>query len=109
MGKKIYVGNLPFSTTSENLAEMFSSFGEVISSKIILDRDSGRSKGFGFVEMPDQMAADQAIERLHGSDFGGRNLTVNEARTTDRNQAPRAGGYSHNRGQQPDRSSHQWN
>jgi cold-inducible RNA-binding protein len=80
MGKKIYVGNLPFTTTSESLGEVFAKFGKVNSSKIIVDRESGRSKGFGFVEMSDSQAADSAISELHGSDLGGRSLTVNEAR-----------------------------
>ncbi len=84
MGKKIYVGNLPFSATSESLSEVFSRFGTVASSKIIMDRDTGRSKGFGFVEMSDAGAADSAIAQLHGSDFGGRALTVNEARPMEK-------------------------
>jgi cold-inducible RNA-binding protein len=88
VGKKIYVGNLPFNATSESLSEVFSKFGEVGSSKIITDRDTGRSKGFGFVEMNDSAAADSAIEKLHGSDLGGRSLTVNEARPME----PRTGG-----------------
>ena len=86
MGKKIYVGNLPFSTTSESLSEVFSRFGTVDSSKIIMDRDTGRSKGFGFVEMSDGEAADSAIAQLHGSDFGGRSLTVNEARPMEKRE-----------------------
>lgn len=86
MGKKIYVGNLPFSTTSDSLIAVFSRFGKVDSSKIIIDRDTGRSKGFGFIEMTDPVAADTAIAQLHGSDFGGRSLTVNEARLTDKRE-----------------------
>lgn len=89
MGKKIYVGNLPFSATQESLSEMFSQFGTVSSTKIITDRDTGRSKGFGFVEMTDASEADAAIEKLHGSDMGGRNLTVNEAKPME----PRSGGF----------------
>ena len=88
MGKKIYVGNLPFSATNESLSEMFSSYGQVDSSKIVTDRDTGRSKGFGFVEMSDSGEADAAIEKLNGSDYGGRSLTVNEARPME----PRTGG-----------------
>ena len=84
MGKKIYVGNLPFTTTSESLSEVFARFGSVDSSKIIMDRETGRSKGFGFVEMSDSVAADSAISQLHGSDFGGRSLTVNEARPMEK-------------------------
>ena len=89
MGKKIYVGNLPFTATNESLSEMFASFGNVDSSKIVTDRDTGRSKGFGFVEMTDASEADAAIEKLHGSDMGGRNLTVNEAKPME----PRTGGF----------------
>lgn len=89
MGKKIYVGNLPFSATSESLGDLFAPFGQVTSTKIITDRDTGRSKGFGFVEMADAAEADAAIEKLHGSDMGGRNLTVNEAKPME----PRSGGF----------------
>ena len=94
MGKKIYVGNLPFTATNESLSEMFASFGNVDSSKIVTDRDTGRSKGFGFVEMSDSSQADAAIEKLNGSDFGGRSLTVNEARPME----PRTGGFGGGRG-----------
>jgi cold-inducible RNA-binding protein len=94
MGKKIYVGNLPFSATNESLSEMFASFGKVDSSKIVTDRDTGRSKGFGFVEMADSSEADAAIEKLNGADFGGRSLTVNEARPME----PRTGGFGGGRG-----------
>lgn len=89
MGKKIYVGNLPFNTTSESLSEVFAQYGTVDSSKIITDRETGRSKGFGFVEMSDASAADSAIEKLHGSDLGGRALTVNEARPMEKRDAGR--------------------
>jgi RNA recognition motif-containing protein len=84
VGKKIYVGNLPFTTTSDSLSEVFGRFGSVDSSKIITDKETGRSKGFGFVEMSDSVAADTAIAQLHGSDFGGRSLTVNEARPMEK-------------------------
>lgn len=94
MGKKIYVGNLPFTATNETLSEMFASFGNVSSSKIVTDRDTGRSKGFGFVEMADSSEADAAIEKLNGSDYGGRSLTVNEARPME----PRTGGFGGGRG-----------
>lgn len=76
----VYVGNLPFSTSSEDLAAMFRRFGEVSSAQVITDRDTGRSRGFGFVEMADDDAARAAIEELNDSDVGGRRLTVNEAR-----------------------------
>lgn len=96
MGKKIYVGNLPFTATSESLSELFSQYGKVDSSKIITDRDTGRSKGFGFIEMSDSAAADQAIAQLHGSDHGGRNLTVNEARPMEKREG--GGGFGGGRG-----------
>ena len=79
MSKKLYVGNLAFQTTEEELNGIFSQFGAVESVTIITDRDTGRSKGFGFVVMEDA-DADKAIEQLNGSQLGGRNLTVNEAR-----------------------------
>jgi cold-inducible RNA-binding protein len=80
MSKKIYVGNLSFQTTESDITQAFSGFGPVESVSIITDRDTGRSKGFGFVEMADQADADKAISALNGTDLDGRNLTVNEAR-----------------------------
>lgn len=80
MGKKLYVGNLPFSTTEQALTDTFSEFGTVDSVKIITDRDTGRSKGFGFVEMSTDDEAQQAISKLNGTSFEGRNMTVNEAK-----------------------------
>jgi RNA recognition motif-containing protein len=77
--KKLYVGNLPFSTTQDELQAMFERFGAVASSAVIMDRETGRSRGFGFIEMEDATAADEAIRELDGSDAGGRNLRVNEA------------------------------
>jgi cold-inducible RNA-binding protein len=90
MGKKIYVGNLPFTATNETLSEVFAKFGTVQSSKIIVDRESGRSKGFGFIEMSDSSAADTAIAQLHGSDCEGRALTVNEARPMEKREGTMA-------------------
>jgi RNA recognition motif-containing protein len=78
MAKKIYVGNLTFDATEAELRELFSAHGEVQSAQIVTDRDTGRSRGFGFVEMSD--GADAAINALNGQDFKGRNLTVNEAK-----------------------------
>jgi RNA recognition motif-containing protein len=78
--KRIYVGNLPFSATEEELTTMFGEYGEVSNVDIIMDRQTGRSRGFGFVEMAEDGAADSAIEALNGNDMGGRPLTVNEAR-----------------------------
>src|SRR2546421_10938047 len=80
MAKKIYVGNLSFQTTDTDLNQMFSEVGQVESVQIITDRDTGRSKGFGFVEMSDDAAATKAIERFNGKEVNGRALTVNEAR-----------------------------
>lgn len=78
--KKLFVGNLPYSATDQDLHEAFSAFGQVSSANVVLDRETGRSRGFGFVEMPDDAEADRAIEEMNGADLGGRNLTVNEAR-----------------------------
>lgn len=76
----IYVGNLPFSVTEEQLREAFAAYGPVDRVSLITDRETGRSRGFGFVEMSDDAAAQRAIEALNGSQMGGRALTVNEAR-----------------------------
>ena len=78
MSKKLYVGNLAFATTSDELQEAFGEFGNVTSATVISDRETGRSRGFGFVEMED--GAEQAIEAMNGKDLGGRTLNVNEAR-----------------------------
>lgn len=87
----IYVGNLPWSSTEDDLRSAFEAFGEVSSAKIITDRETGRSRGFGFVEMPDDAAAKSAIDALNDQDFDGRSLRVNEARPRDdRPRGPRA-------------------
>ena len=88
MGKKLYVGNLPFSITEDSLSDAFAQCGTVDSVKIIMDRDTGRSKGFGFVEMSSDDEAAAAIEKLDGSDLDGRQMRVNEAKP----QEPRQGG-----------------
>ena len=80
MGKKLYVGNLPFNTTDDSLQEMFAQVGSVSSAKVIMDRDTGRSKGFGFVEMSSDQEAADAIQKLNGQSLGGRAITVAEAR-----------------------------
>ena len=80
MGKKLYVGNLSYSVDNAQLEDLFSKYGQVRSAQVIQDRDSGRSKGFGFVEMSDDNAAREATEGLNGRDQDGRALTVNEAR-----------------------------
>jgi RNA recognition motif-containing protein len=88
MGKKLYIGGLPYNTSEQALESLFSEVGNVESAKIITDRDTGRSKGFGFIEMVSDADADAAIEKFNGKEFEGRRLTVNEARP----QAPREGG-----------------
>lgn len=79
LGKRLYVGNLPFSVTEEELRALFGQHGAVVGVDLITERETGRLRGFGFVEMEDSAAADAAIESLDGSDLGGRNLKVNEA------------------------------
>ena len=90
----IYVGNLTFETTDESLQVAFTEFGEVTSARVITDRESGRSRGFGFVEMPQNAEAEAAIQGMNGKDVGGRNLTVNEARPKE----DRGGGGGGGRG-----------
>jgi RNA recognition motif-containing protein len=80
MGKKIYVGNLAYGISSSDLQQMFEAYGEVQSAQVIMDRDTGRSKGFGFVEMSSDQEAQAAIAALNGKEMDGRTLTVNEAR-----------------------------
>ena len=94
MATKLYVGNLSFRTTSEDLREAFAKVGAVESATVIEDRDTGRSRGFGFVEMATPEEAAAAIEEFNGKDLGGRNLTVNEAKP----RADRGGGGGGGRG-----------
>jgi RNA recognition motif-containing protein len=89
MGKKLYVGNLSYDVDSSALQELFSSHGTVASAEVIADRDTGRSKGFGFVEMSSDEEATAAINALNGQEHGGRALTVNEAKPRE----PRSGGF----------------
>ena len=93
MGKKLYVGNLPFSVDDQFLFDTFARVGTVESAKVIVDRDTGRSKGFGFVEMADDNAARAAIEGLHDREVDGRRLTVNEARPREERPGGGRGGY----------------
>ncbi|MBN2141325.1 MAG: RNA-binding protein [Desulfovibrionaceae bacterium] len=79
MSKNIYVGNLPWSVTESEIRQAFANYGEVMSVKLIEDRETGRPRGFGFIEMDDQGAM-EAIEKLDGTDMGGRNIKVNEAK-----------------------------
>ena len=90
MGKKLYVGNLSYDVTDGALEQMFAGHGSVQSAQVIMDRDTGRSKGFGFVEMSSDQEAQNAIQALNGQQVGGRALTVNEAKP--RENRPRTGG-----------------
>ena len=92
MGNKLYVGNLPYSVTDGSLQDMFAPHGTVRSAKVIMDRDSGRSKGFGFVEMGSDQEAQAAIAALSGKDMNGRALTVNEAKPRESGGGGRGGG-----------------
>jgi RNA recognition motif-containing protein len=110
MSMKLYVGNLSFNTSSEDLRDLFSQAGTVESASVVEDRDTGRSRGFGFVEMATKEEGEAAIQQFNGKEFGGRNLTVNEARPReDRgggrggyggggNRGGGGGGYGGNRG-----------
>ena len=91
MGNKLYVGNLPYSVRDGDLEQAFSAFGAVTSAKVMMERDTGRSKGFGFVEMGSDAEAQAAIEGMHGQALGGRNIVVNEARPMEP-RPPRSGG-----------------
>jgi len=101
MQKKLFVGGLPFQITQDELQNMFAEAGQVISATIITDKMTGRSKGFGFVEMSTEEEAEKAIQLLNGKDLGGRKITVNEARPMEA-RAPRrsfgSGGYHGGRG-----------
>ena len=88
----IYVGNLPFETTEDSLQVTFTEYGEVSTARVITDRMTGRSRGFGFVEMPDNAQAEAAIKGLNGKDIDGRTLTVNEARPREDNGGRGGGG-----------------
>ncbi len=80
MATKLFIGSLPYTTTDEDLEQLFAAEGTVSSARVIIDRETGRSKGFGFVEFENDNEAKAAIEKLNGTDFGGRSLVVNEAR-----------------------------
>jgi RNA recognition motif-containing protein len=99
---KLYVGNLSFQTTSEDLQQLFAQAGTVESATVVEDRDTGRSRGFGFVEMASKEEGEKAIEQFNGTDMNGRNLTVNEARPREdrgnRGGGGGRGGYGGNRG-----------
>ena len=108
MAKRLYVGNLPWTTTSADLEQMFAAHGSVRAAEVISDRETGRSRGFGFVEMDDEQGMNAAIQALNGQNIGGRPLTVNEARE----KTPRpgggggGGGYGRDRGDRGDRGGY---
>src|SRR6476619_6428018 len=100
MSMKLYVGNLSFQTSSDDLQQLFSQAGSVESATVVEDRDTGRSRGFGFVEMASKEEGEKAIEQFNGTEFNGRNLTVNEARPRE-DRGGRGGGgrgFGGNRG-----------
>ena len=92
MGNKLYVGNLPYTVRDDDLSQSFGEFGTVTSAKVMMERDTGRSKGFGFVEMADDAQAQAAINGMNGQALGGRNLVVNEARPMEP-RPHRTGGF----------------
>ena len=96
MSKNIYVGNLSFQTTADDLLEAFGQYGSVTRAQVVSDRETGRSRGFGFVEMANDAEAQKAIDALNGAQFQGRSLTVNEAKP--REDRPRGGGSGGGRG-----------
>lgn len=102
MTKKLYVGNLPFDSTEADLEELFGAHGSVTSVKVITDRETGRSRGFAFVEMEDD-GAEAAMRALDGNDYGGRPLRVNEAREREGGGGPRGGGGGGRGGPRPRR------
>ncbi|MFQ5696698.1 MAG: RNA recognition motif domain-containing protein [Myxococcota bacterium] len=97
MGKKLYIGNIPFNTTEDDLRAVFERHGPVSSVNVIMDRETGRSRGFAFVEMADESAAAEAVRSLDGSDMGGRSLRVDEAQDR-RGGGGGGGGYRGGRG-----------
>ena len=92
MSKKLYVGGLPYAVTDQRLEEVFSEHGTIESARVVTDRDTGRSRGFGFVEMENQSEAESAISALNGTDLDGRTLTVNEARPREDRSGGGGGG-----------------
>jgi hypothetical protein len=98
MGNRLYVGNLPYSVRDNDLQTAFAAFGTVNSARVMMERDTGRSKGFGFVEMADDAQAQAAIAGMHGQDLGGRTVVVNEARPAEPRPPREGGGYGGGRG-----------
>ena len=99
MGNKLYVGNLPYSVRDSDLEQSFGQFGTVTSAKVMMERDTGRSKGFGFVEMGSDAEALAAVEGMNGAPLGGRSLVVNEARPMEP-RPPRSGGGGYGGGRE---------
>lgn len=97
---RLYVGSLPYQTTDQDLADLFGQLGQVVSATVITDRDSGRSKGFGFVEMSDDQEAQKAIDQLNGTNLGDRTIIVNPARERGDQQSG-GGNRPQNRGRRP--------
>jgi RNA recognition motif-containing protein len=104
MGRKLYVGNLPFETSETDLQALFAQIGAVDSVRVMRDMATGRARGFAFVEMSSETDAQSAVDKLHEQDFGGRRLTVNEARP----QTPRSGGGGYGGGGSSRRSEPRW-
>lgn len=98
MATKLFVGSLPYSVTDDDLRDLFKDFGDVASAKVIFDRETNRSKGFGFVEFEDDAAAKKAIDALNNTDMGGRSIVVNEARPQEARPPRRDFGDRDNRG-----------
>lgn len=94
MATKLFVGSLPYSTTDDDLADAFAVAGTVVSAKVIMDRETGRSKGFGFVEMSSEEEAKAAVDQLNGKELGGRSIVVNEARPQENRERRSFGGES---------------
>ena len=105
MSNKLYVGNLSYSVRDDDLQQQFSSFGHVQSAKVMMERDTGRSKGFGFVEMSNSQEAEAAIRGMNGQNMGGRDLTVNIARPMEA-RPPRSGGFGGGYGNNTRRNSY---
>ncbi len=101
MAKKLYVGNLPYTTQDQDLQDLFAQVGEVTSARIVIDRASGRSKGFGFVEMTDDQAAEDSISRFNGQDYQGRALKVSEAKPQEDRPRRQGGGFGGGGGRRP--------
>ena len=108
MGSKLYVGGLPYSATEQQLSDLFAAHGTVASARIIADKFTGQSRGFGFVEMSSDSEAKAAITALNGSDMGGRSLTVNEAKPMEQRSSGGGGGFGGGGGRGPGGKRDRW-